>query len=184
MLLRGRGSLTRGRFQFTVRLLLVLHLAVAGGLSALIYRIHKEREAARQLDALGWSLSNELRSPTWLWRIADKDRSQTVTGVSIWTTVFSGETKTFLPRAEDSLPWLRSLPNLKRLNLNEFGRPVDDTDEVINYLGRMLPGVSIESWHGGCSWPALGETRRLAALRNEQLRQAREQLRATRRNEQ
>ena len=147
MLFRYQEWWTRGRYQFTVRLLLILHLAVAGVLSVLIYRTYSEREAARHLEALGWIVRNESRSPTWFWRIADKDRRETVTEVTIVTTGFSCQSKNILPRVKDSLPWLQSLPNLTRLNLTEFGRPVDDLDEVTDYLKRMLPGVSIESWH-------------------------------------
>ena len=33
----------------------------------------------------------------------------------------------------DSLPWLRSLPDLKRLNLTECGRPADDIDAATAY---------------------------------------------------
>jgi hypothetical protein len=178
MPLRGQKRFTQGGCRFAVLLLLVLHLAVAGVLSAFIFQIYKEREATKQLEALGWSVQNEPRTPSWLWRNAGKDRIETVTEISICTMGFFSNT--FLSRANDSLPWLRCLPNLKRVDLNECGRPADDIDAATAYLRRKLPGVSIEGWRCCCcgySGPlAAGEEK----LMEDRLRHAREQLLAAR----
>ena len=88
MSLRGQEWFTQGGCRFAVLLLLVLSLPVAGVLSVFIFQLYKEREAARQLEALGWSVQNEPKTPRWLWRNADNGRSETVTEISIWTTGF------------------------------------------------------------------------------------------------